>query len=336
MTAKTGDEPLVDQLTGVEPERNRYFTGRYLTADDFATEQAHILDRARLTRRLALGWGIAAGLEVAPHPDRECLDCVLVAPGLAVDAGGRFLILRETRRVGLGDLSRTQALVARYAEQPVLPVPVLTGTGAASLGSLEPSRMREDIELRLVSLGEHGALPAGEVVLAVIGPGAGRGVKPVIDGSDRRPLNPDARAVPILKTNWPHGGRCAPGWVMSAGLYLEFGRPVAGIDAETFEVVQRRPDGTFRRLPPASGFPKRGAGARFVIIRLEQGTQLNSGDTVLVRLRCDFITDAAGQAVSGRFLGGQLPTGPGGPGGVFESWFTLDDSISSSSEGARP
>lgn len=45
------------------------------------------------------------------------------------------------------------------------------------------------------------------------------------------------------------------------------------------------------------------------------------GNTVYVRLKCDFILDCHGNPVDGNFLRGLLPTGNGVPGGTFESWF---------------
>lgn len=333
MTANTGDDPLIDLLAGIEPERNRYFTGRYLTAGDFATEQAHILDQARLTRRLALGWGIAAGLEVTPHPDPGCLDCLLVGPGLAIDAAGRFLILREARLVGLGDLVPPLALVARYAELPVLPVPVLAGTGAAALDRLEPARTREDIELRLTALDGRGAPPAGDVVLAVIRLGAGQPAKPEVDGSGRRPLAAAATPLPILAMSWNHGKPRAAELVKAGGLWLRFARPLASeVDGEIFEVSLRGKDGVAHRLTPLSGHPQLFDDGRAVMFRVKPDAELPPGATLLIRLRCDFLVDSAGQAVSGRFIGGRLPTGGEG-GGVFESWFTIKDG--SESEGAQ-
>jgi len=42
-----------------------------------------------------------------------------------------------------------------------------------------------------------------------------------------------------------------------------------------------------------------------------------------VRLECDFLQDSQKRVVDGDFLGGSLNSGDGVPGGVFESWFTL-------------
>ncbi len=346
MTAKTGGIPLDKLLEDIERQRNRYFTGRYMTAEDFRTEQKHILDEARLGRLLTLGRGIAAGLEVGANTDATChncaltspetgdgcLNCVLVSPGVAIDAGGRFLILREPRAVALPRGSEPVALVAAYLGEEILPVPVLTGTGVASIDRPEPSRVREDVALRWVPVDDA---PGGDVVLAVVRPGE----RPKIDTTPRRRPGAGAGPVPIETISWRHGGSLRLGALRAFGLVVGFGRPVvSGVDAETCQLLVRREDGVLRLLPQETRFPKLTRGNRFVEIRPRHTAVLTRGDTLLVRLRCDFLVDAAGEAVSGSFVGGRLPTGAGGAGGVFESWFTLDDTTdddTTASEGAR-
>jgi hypothetical protein len=80
----------------VATERNRYFTGKYMTARDFWGEQEYFLSRHRLHNRLLHGWGIVCGLRVIPHPIPECADrWVVVRAGIAIDCCGRELILRQ-------------------------------------------------------------------------------------------------------------------------------------------------------------------------------------------------------------------------------------------------
>lgn len=47
------------------------------------------------------------------------------------------------------------------------------------------------------------------------------------------------------------------------------------------------------------------------------------GELLRVEFYADFLTGKEGRAVAGAHLAGQLPTGPGGPGGTFRSWFTV-------------
>jgi hypothetical protein len=78
----------------IELERNRYFTGKYMTARDFRGEQEYFLSRHRLHNRLFHGWGIVCGLEVVPHKDPGCKDrWVVVCPGIAIDCCGRELVI---------------------------------------------------------------------------------------------------------------------------------------------------------------------------------------------------------------------------------------------------
>jgi hypothetical protein len=80
----------------IATERNRYFTGKYMTARDFHGEQAYFLSRHQLHNRLFHGWGVVCGLEVIPHKDPECDDnWVIVCPGIAIDCCGRELVVER-------------------------------------------------------------------------------------------------------------------------------------------------------------------------------------------------------------------------------------------------
>ena len=75
-------------------ERNRYFTGKYMTARDFAGEQTYFLNRHRLHNRLLHGWGIVCGLRVKHHPDPDCdKEWVVVRSGIAIDCYGHEIVL---------------------------------------------------------------------------------------------------------------------------------------------------------------------------------------------------------------------------------------------------
>lgn len=94
-SADTGD--MCDADCGaIRTERNRYFTGKYMAARDFADEQAYFVSRHRLHNRLLHGWGIVCGLEVERHPIDECAThFVVVNPGIAIDCCGRELVLEQ-------------------------------------------------------------------------------------------------------------------------------------------------------------------------------------------------------------------------------------------------
>jgi hypothetical protein len=71
-------------------QRLRYFTGRHMTARDFADEQNYLQSRRHLHNRVLHGWGIVCGLHVRPHTSGSCnKDHVKVDCGLALDCCGR-------------------------------------------------------------------------------------------------------------------------------------------------------------------------------------------------------------------------------------------------------
>ena len=83
-------------------ERNRYFTGKYMAARDFAVEQDYFLTHHRLHNRVLHGWGVVCGLRVVAHPDPECRKrWVVVKSGIAVDCCGREVVLFKDKGIEL-------------------------------------------------------------------------------------------------------------------------------------------------------------------------------------------------------------------------------------------
>jgi hypothetical protein len=166
----------------IADERNSYFTGKYLTARDFADEQAYFLSRHRLHNRLLHGWGIVCGLRVVRHPNPDCRRrWVVVHPGIALDCCGRELILKcetpfelplprpeeeqgnryarqETPDQQTGDEGDVEEmrepflLVLRYAEEKTEEVPVLYNEGHGDPKRKEANRIRETAVLDVVRL----------------------------------------------------------------------------------------------------------------------------------------------------------------------------------------
>jgi hypothetical protein len=89
-------------------ERNRYFTGKYMTARDFRDEQSYFLTHERLHQRILHGSGIVCGLDVVLHPDPQCQAAgwVVITPGIAIDCFGRDVIVREPLVVNVARLFR--------------------------------------------------------------------------------------------------------------------------------------------------------------------------------------------------------------------------------------
>lgn len=125
-------------------ERNRFFTGKYMTERDFQQEQWYFLSRGWLHQRTLHGWGVVCGLEVEQHPSPECArnGWVVVLPGMAIDCYGRTIVVRDKTPVQLKTLasaddpadsgqttppSKDQPLLLglRYREECVEQVPLL-------------------------------------------------------------------------------------------------------------------------------------------------------------------------------------------------------------------
>jgi hypothetical protein len=80
----------------IAAERMRYFTGRYMSARDFADEQDYFLSHRYLHNRVLHGWGVACGLQVQPHPVESCRkEHVNVDCGMAIDPRGREIVVRK-------------------------------------------------------------------------------------------------------------------------------------------------------------------------------------------------------------------------------------------------
>ena len=102
-------------------KRNRYFTGKLLSAEDFQQEQEYHLDRYRRRNRFLHGWGVVHGLEVSVEQGST----VVVSPGLAIDCAGNEIVVEAEERVTITGSAR-QFVVIRYTEVPVDPMPAFT------------------------------------------------------------------------------------------------------------------------------------------------------------------------------------------------------------------
>jgi hypothetical protein len=159
---KCDEQTGVGQCPEVLTERIRYFTGRHMTARDFQDADTYHRSFRYLHNRILHGWGIACGLQVEPHPRRECRrDRVVVRCGLAIDCCGREIIVRKDvvsppipwkQRPDDADkqepVSRYVLLLClKYTEICVEKVPVLYSPNACSTPAMEDGRIRECYEL---------------------------------------------------------------------------------------------------------------------------------------------------------------------------------------------
>jgi hypothetical protein len=192
--------------------------------------------------------------------------------------------------------------------------------------------------------GQHGRggcldphCPCGEYVpLARVVPEPDGGYHLDLDG--RRPLpTPPGLLTHITATNWPHGGTVTLDHLrhrMNGRLEISFDRRLrrehgqgAGVNHNTFTVQYAQAQADLEFLPYANEPELSEDRCRAVFSIDEQylirGRRAIAECTVYVTLRCDFIPDHRGIAVDGNHLRGQLPTGNGQQGGVFESWFRV-------------
>lgn len=72
-------------------ERNNYYNGKLLSADDFEAEQKYINDKRRLINRFVGGFGRVCGLDVLAVSD----DSISLEPGIAIDGYGREIVVSE-------------------------------------------------------------------------------------------------------------------------------------------------------------------------------------------------------------------------------------------------
>lgn len=338
-------------------ERNHWFEYKYIGANDLLAEQEYLVSRHRLHNRLLHGYGVACGLTVKRHPRTKCAgDWIVVEAGIAVDPVGRELILSEDTAAQLPvapGTGGTFVVCLRYREEQVKPVPILYADPEAGLPYSVPNRIRESVEILSVpdadldpslwAVGERGCIDPA--------PTAGRGLVPLavaevdpdgepvtITNRARRiglPAHPPAR---IIELSWEHGGTISIRKLRDdPQLRVVFDRPLApaegrarGVGPETFCLTYERDDEAPRRVRCAAG-PKLGDDGRTAMFEIaEEALQRDhdayiGGSIVHAFLRCDFILDTGGVPVSGRYLGGRLPTGDGNAGGTFESWFQVTD-----------
>jgi len=87
-------------------DRLNYFYGQMLGVRDFQTEQDYFREKIKLHNRCLHGFGVVCGLEVKfkefhREPDKTCWPIVTIGCGLALDADGNELIVREPLCVDL-------------------------------------------------------------------------------------------------------------------------------------------------------------------------------------------------------------------------------------------
>jgi len=150
-----------DRCHDLSVERNRYFTGRHMTARDFRDADAYHRSHRHLHNRVLHGSGIACGLEVEPHWNADCRrDRVIVRCGMAIDCCGREIVVardvvsapipwkaRPGDEATWPDDTYVVVLCLKYHECRTEKVPVLYSATACSSPAMEDGRIREGYTL---------------------------------------------------------------------------------------------------------------------------------------------------------------------------------------------
>ncbi len=89
------------------PQRNRFFYGKLLTAEDFIAEQNYFNTKLRLLNSLIFGSGVIAGLNVIRTDERS----MAIDSGIALDCAGREIIVPEPMIVKINELDGYDELV---------------------------------------------------------------------------------------------------------------------------------------------------------------------------------------------------------------------------------
>lgn len=149
---------IVEQLARVHASpcpdgtliRNRYYTGKLLSAADFEQEQQYLRTKHRRHNRLLHGVGIVSGLDVSVetlHAGEEPV--VVVSPGVAISQEGEELLLceRATSDPCLG--KEVCYVTVRLVERPTNVDP---GGEASRIGESAEIAVVEDVAPGLLAI----------------------------------------------------------------------------------------------------------------------------------------------------------------------------------------
>lgn len=156
-------------------ERNHYFSGKLLTAQDLAAEQAYFLDKDRAHNRLH-GHGTVCGLSVEPTDPPSA--AVVVRPGVALDCRGRELVVGGLVEVDVSEATGDATpvfITLEYGEEAIEPIPGPPDGGNGAT----PNRIREVPTVRV-----DGDRPTSRLVV----PRKGGGPVPCRECEDARVL----------------------------------------------------------------------------------------------------------------------------------------------------
>lgn len=165
------------------PDRLHYALGMMLDADDFAAEQRYHRGRLARALRYLFGTGTVVGLKVTAEPEGQPTTEIRVSAGLAIDPLGRLIELPRAVCLDvqrwfdavvddtdlnalLSDASQghtnpaTVDVFARFRVGPRGLTPAFATGPYDALDAVQPSRLRDGVEVSLVIRPDTPAPPA--------------------------------------------------------------------------------------------------------------------------------------------------------------------------------
>lgn len=337
-------------------ERNHYFPGKLLTADDEIAEQTYLLNRLAVHHRLFHGWGVLRGMEVVEHPTPECRKYfVIVKPGFGLDEYGRLVVSPCEHRVRWPEGEKSpKVLGLRLKLVGLDEVPVILDE--SGIKESEPNRVLEEgclgwYDPAHFPLTGHEPDSVGlklegqESSVLLKGASQSEGVIPLalvcpeydslkIGLCVRRELPSLADPLTrIQKTSWEHRGKIHLA-DLQHGLVVYFNQDLGvdnGLDASTFLVTFRDTLGGLCSLQPQADQPlwnreePRNACFQPDYEGSKRLRDLCHCKEVPLRITIlgDLIRDHRGRAIDANHIRGTLPSGDGVEGGTFESIVTV-------------
>jgi hypothetical protein len=119
--------PVAGVSTSREPlKRPSYFSGQFLDAATFQSEQNYFREKLRLHNRRLHGVGIVSGLAVSISPsDDQGASHVIVDPGYAIDPQGEEIALSDGAVLALPAGDDAAFVTLRFWEHPCQESPAL-------------------------------------------------------------------------------------------------------------------------------------------------------------------------------------------------------------------
>ena len=126
--------------------RNRYFSGRLLTASDFETEQTYHRDKQQFRNLYTLGVRIVSGLSVTTKDDGRSIQ---ISPGYAIDVWGREVCVPLVVDCPLPAKSDRLLVSIGYVETETEPTPALPGEPSSGGNPIQCAKIEEGYEVTL-------------------------------------------------------------------------------------------------------------------------------------------------------------------------------------------